>query len=117
MPSFIEHLSHTTRSYRRFRSIYRVPEGHMKKWVDNTRYTASAKNLQPLRYRIVSDREMCAKVYDTLAWAGYLTDWEGPEEKERSTLRSLRFRPLRLTWASARKPLCLHLQKKALAVA
>ena len=59
MPSFIEHLSHTTRSYRRFRSIYRVPEGHMKKWVDNTRYTASAKNLQPLRYRIVSDREMC----------------------------------------------------------
>ena len=42
MPSFIEHLSHTTRSYRRFRSIYRVPEGHMKKWVDNTRYTASA---------------------------------------------------------------------------
>lgn len=85
MPSFIEHLSHTTRSYRRFRSIYRVPEAHMKQWVDNTRYAASAKNLQPLRYRIVSDREQCAQVYETLAWAGYLTDWAGPEENERPT--------------------------------
>lgn len=85
MPSFIEHLTHTTRSYRRFRSIYRVPVAYMEKWVDNTRYTASAKNLQPLRYRIVSDAETCAKVYDTLAWAGYLTDWDGPAEGERPT--------------------------------
>lgn len=85
MPSFIEHLSNTTRSYRRFRSIYPVTETLMTKWVDNARVTASAANLQPLRYHIVTDKEECAKVYDTLAWAGYLPDWEGPAEGERPT--------------------------------
>lgn len=85
MPSLIEHLSNTTRSYRRFRSIYPVTETLMTKWVDNARVTASAANLQPLRYHIVTDKEECAKVYDTLAWAGYLPDWEGPAEGERPT--------------------------------
>ncbi len=85
MPSFIEHLAHTTRSYRRFRENFPVTPSLMEKWVDNTRYCASTKNLQPLRYRMVADAETNAKVFDTLAWAGYLTDWDGPEAGERPT--------------------------------
>lgn len=85
MPSFIEHLAHTTRSTRRFRNIYPVPESLMVKWVDNTRYCASAGNLQPLRYRIVTDPEQRQAVYETLSWAGYLEDWDGPIEEERPT--------------------------------
>ena len=85
MPSFIEHLAHTTRSTRRFRNIYPVPESLMVKWVDNTRYCASAGNLQPLRYRIVTDPEQRQAVYETLSWEGYLEDWDGPIEEERPT--------------------------------
>ena len=85
MPSFIEHLAHTTRSNRRFREIFPVTPALMEKWVDNTRYCASTKNLQPLRYHVVADAETNAKVFDTLAWAGYLTDWDGPEPGERPT--------------------------------
>ncbi len=67
MPSFIEHLSHTTRSYRRFRSIYRVPEGHMKKWVDNTRWAPPAPRTCSLcAIALLPDREMCAAARDTL---------------------------------------------------
>ncbi len=85
MPSFIQHLAHTTRSNRRFRENFPVTPKLMEQWVDNTRYTASTKNLQPLKYRVVSDRETNAKVFETLAWAGYLTDWDGPEPGERPT--------------------------------
>lgn len=85
MPSFIEHLSHTTRSFRRFRESYPVTEALMTQWVDNARQTASAANRQPLRYRIVTNRDTCAQVFDTLAWAGYLPDWKGPQEGERPT--------------------------------
>ena len=83
MPSFIEHLSHTTRSCRRFRGIYPVTKELMTKWVDNARLTASAGNKQPLRYRIVSDKEQCAEVFTTLSWAAQLPDWDGPVEGER----------------------------------
>lgn len=51
--------------------------------VDIGRITASGANLQPLRYALVSGGEGCARVFPHLKWAGYLTDWDGPEEGER----------------------------------
>ncbi len=85
MPSHIQHLARTTRSNRRFRKNYPVTEALMTSWVDNARVTASAKNLQPLRYRVITDKDLNAEIFDTLAWAGYLTDWDGPEPDERPT--------------------------------
>lgn len=85
MPRQVHHLTLNNRSYRRFRENYPVPETFMIEWVDNARQTASAANKQPLRYHIVSDRETCAKVFDTCKWAGYLTDWDGPEPGQRPT--------------------------------
>lgn len=85
MPSFIEHLAHTTRSFRRFRESYPVTKELMTKWVDNAHLTASASNKQPLRYRIVTGKEQCAEIFATLSWAGALPDWDGPEEGERPT--------------------------------
>lgn len=85
MPSFIEHLSRTTRSFRRFRESYPVTETLMTQWVNNARVTASAANKQPLRYRIVTDSDQCARVFDTLSWAAALPDWDGPKEGERPT--------------------------------
>ncbi len=85
MPSHIHHLANTTRSFRRFRENYPVTESLMIDWVNNARVTASARNAQPLKYRIVTDKPTCAQVFDTLAWAGYLKDWDGPEQGERPT--------------------------------
>lgn len=85
MPSFIKHLSNTTRSYRRFRQIYPVTPELMTQWVDNARVTASAGNKQPLRYRIVTGKDQCAQIFETLTWAAALPDWDGPEEGQRPT--------------------------------
>ena len=85
MPSFIKPLANTTRSYRRFRQIYTVTPELMTQWVDNARVTASAGNKQPLRYRIVTDKDQCAQIFETLTWAAALPDWDGPEEGQRPT--------------------------------
>lgn len=85
MPSFIKHLTNTTRSYRRFRQIYPVTPELMTQWVDNARVSASAGNKQPLRYRIVTDKEQCAQIFETLTWAAALPDWDGPESGQRPT--------------------------------
>lgn len=85
MPSFIKHLANTTRSYRCFRQIYPVTPELMTQWVDNARVSASAGNKQPLRYRIVTDKEQCAQIFETLTWAAALPDWDGPESGQRPT--------------------------------
>ncbi len=85
MPSFIKHLANTTRSYRRFCQIYPVTPELMTQWVDNARVSASAGNKQPLRYRIVTDKEQCAQIFETLTWAAALPDWDGPEPGQRPT--------------------------------
>lgn len=73
------------RSYRRFDENIKVEYNVLKELVDIARYTASARNIQPLKYAIVTDSDKCNKVFDTLAWAGYLKEWKGPEEGERPT--------------------------------
>lgn len=71
------------RTVRRFDNSRKISNEELKDLVDLTRYCASGRNLQPLRYRLVTDPEECAKVYPALAWAGYYQDWDGPAESER----------------------------------
>ncbi len=84
MESFenFRHLLMADRSIRRFRQ---EPIGRetLIRLVELTRYCASGRNLQPLRYRIVSDPEQCSDIFPHAKWAGYLTDWEGPAPEER----------------------------------
>ncbi len=70
------------RSYRRFRQTP-IPRQTLLDLLDLARLTPSAANLQQLRFRPVTDPLQCAAVYDTLGWAGYLPDWDGPVPKER----------------------------------
>lgn len=71
------------RSYRRFDQNVRIPEEEIRGWVGLTRFCASGRNAQALKYAIICDEKRCAEVYPLLAWAGYLTDWAGPVEGER----------------------------------
>jgi nitroreductase len=72
-----------TRSYRRFDESYRIDTKILENLIDLSRLSASGANRQPLKYLISSTPEDCAKIFPSIAWAGYLTDWPGPEKGER----------------------------------
>jgi len=80
----IEELVRKNRSYRRF---YQDPVSMetLHALVDLARLTSSGKNAQPLKYILSCDPAKNAIIYPTLAWAGYLKEWGGPQEDERPT--------------------------------
>ena len=71
------------RSYRRFYQETNIPDEHLELMVEAARYSASSRNIQPLKYATCNSRETNEKIFPTLAWAGYLTEWDGPVEGER----------------------------------
>lgn len=71
------------RSVRRFDQSRPIDHDTLVSLVDLTRYCASGRNLQPLRYRLVSDPSECEALFPALAWAGYYQDWDGPEPGQR----------------------------------
>lgn len=78
-------LMQTNRSIRRFDNTRSISTQELERLVELTRFCASGRNLQPLRYRLVSDREECDRLFPALAWAGYYQDWDGPEPDQRPT--------------------------------
>lgn len=73
------------RSYRRFDESRRVASEDLRDLVELARMTPSARNLQPLRFLLVTEADKCSEVFSTLGWAGYLPKWPGPAEGERPT--------------------------------
>ncbi len=71
------------RSYRRFYQSEKIGEEQLREFVDLARNSASARNAQPLKYILSADESLNAKIFETLAWAGYFPTWPGPEEGER----------------------------------
>lgn len=78
-------LVEKNRSYRRFDQSKRISMDDLVDLVDLARLAPSARNLQPLRFVLVSDEAVCEKVFPNLAWAGYLPGWSGPAPEERPT--------------------------------
>lgn len=76
-------LVRRNRSYRRFEESTSIPMEVLKELIEISRFTTSARNLQPLRYALINDPDLGERVFTTLQWAGYLTDWNGPETGER----------------------------------
>lgn len=79
----IHELVTKARSCRRFRENDRIPIETLRWLVDLARLAPSGSNLQPLKYMIAHTPEQTEAVFPLLAWAGYLTDWEGPVPGER----------------------------------
>lgn len=79
----IRDLIMRNRSFRRFNSEVRLEEEQIRKWIDLARLSASGRNNQPLKYRIVTQPDLCDKIFPLLGWAGYLENWKGPAEGER----------------------------------
>jgi nitroreductase len=79
----IENLIIKNRSCRRFFEKELVPLDTLRKLVNLARLSASAANLQPLKYILSNDPNKNELIFSCLAWAGYLKDWPGPPEGER----------------------------------
>ena len=71
------------RSYRRFYQDYKISINDLKDLVELARLSPSGRNLQPLKYFLSADKNTNEKIFSTLAWAGYLKDWDGPVKGER----------------------------------
>lgn len=68
------------RSIRRFKQK-EIPLDILKKCVNAARLAPTAANLQPLEFVVVNKKELCDKIFESLGFAGYLTDWN-PELSE-----------------------------------
>jgi nitroreductase len=71
------------RSYRRFKQEYIIKIEVLKKLVNLARLSASANNLQPLKFILSHTPQKNTKIFQYLSWAGHLKDWDGPEEGEK----------------------------------
>ncbi len=78
-------LIEKTRTYRRFDGKHEITADTLATLVDLARLSASGANRQPLKYMLVTDPAQRETLYPCLAWAGYLTTWEGPGSEERPT--------------------------------
>ena len=79
----LEKLVRQNRSFRRFHQDKPVSQETLKGLVNLARLSASAANLQPLKYALSWTPAKNALIFPCLAWAGYLKDWPGPAEGER----------------------------------
>lgn len=71
------------RSYRRFYQDAAIEKQTLRDLVDLARLSASAGNLQSLKYILSCEPEKNASIFQHLRWAAYLKDWPGPAEGER----------------------------------
>ena len=78
-------LAKKTRSYRRFNEQFAIARETLVELIGLTRYAASGRNSQPLKYVLSNESELNGLVFSTLSWAGYLKEWSGPEKGERPT--------------------------------
>jgi nitroreductase len=79
----IEDLIKSNRSCRRFFQKEQIPMDTLRWLVNLARLSASAANLQPLKYLLSNDPHQNEMIFSCLAWAGYLKEWPGPPEGER----------------------------------
>ena len=73
----------SNRSCRRFYEQVPVERGTLEELVDLARLSASAANLQPLKYILSYEPQENARIFPLLAWAAYLKEWPGPAPGER----------------------------------
>jgi len=76
----LHELAKENRSVRRFRQENAISERKLLRFIDSARLAPCGANLQLLRFTPVTDREHCLRIFPALKWAGYLEDWNGPEE-------------------------------------
>lgn len=78
----IASLISQNRSCRRFDQEYPVSRNTLEALIDLARLSASAANLQPLRFVLCNHPSKNDRIFSCLGWAGYLPEWPGPSPGE-----------------------------------
>jgi nitroreductase len=73
------------RTVRRFKQDP-IPDEIVTRIMEAARQAPSGANIQPLKYIIVQSPDMCEKVFENTAWAGYLKGEGTPKEGEKPVL-------------------------------
>lgn len=76
-------LVRKNRSYRRFKQSHIISEKSLIELIDLARCSASGANRQGLKFHLSSGSRLNSRIFPLLSWAGYLKEWDGPEEGER----------------------------------
>lgn len=79
----IEKLIKKNRSIRRFKKGFKITKKTLIELVELARLSASAANLQPLKYVLSCDEKKNNNIFPHIKWAGYLRNWDGPAPGER----------------------------------
>ncbi len=79
----INELIRKNRTYRRFYQDVPIDRALLEEFIDLARLSSSGANLQSLKYVLSCRPETNQAIFPHLRWAGYLADWNGPEEGER----------------------------------
>lgn len=81
----IYELVKKNRTYRRFYQDVKIERNTLEELIELARLSSSGGNLQSLKYILSHDQEKNDLIFPLLRWAGYLKDWDGPEEGEKPT--------------------------------
>lgn len=73
------------RSYRGYDESFHFEQKQLEKYIDLTRYTASSVNAQPLKYRIVYNRDEVERIRPMTHWARALPKLNLPHEHKHAT--------------------------------
>lgn len=76
-------LAEKTRSYRRFQEERAIPSEKLREMINVAGFAPCASNLQRLRFSIITGEKERQVLFSGIGWAGYLTDWTGPEPGKR----------------------------------
>ena len=80
----LKDLVEKSRTTRRFKKDEKVSIEDLKELVDVARLTSSAKNMQPIKYILVTKEEEVLQLAQTAKWAAHLTQWEQSENERPS---------------------------------
>lgn len=81
----IKDTVYSSRSYRSFDESHKISRDVLLSFVDTARLCPSASNLQPLKYRIVTDEEEVDELFPLTRWAGALPDMKLPPDGHHPT--------------------------------
>ena len=89
----------TNRSYRRFYQEVDIKLETLRELVELARLSASAMNLQPLKYILSCEPQKNSLIFAHLGWAGYLKDWPGPCEGARPSAYIVMLGDTEISWS------------------
>ncbi|MBN1252061.1 MAG: nitroreductase family protein [Bacteroidales bacterium] len=78
----LKDLIKLNRSYRKFYEA-EININTLKELIELAKLSPSPRNLQALKFIISNNKKTNNNIFEQLAWAGYITDWNGPEKGER----------------------------------